>query len=245
MESRLGLLPRYVKTFGLPGFWTFVCVELARCHKIKVRGISFPVYLRRNSSDVKVFREVFLFRSYAIKIEPPKTLLDGGANIGLASVFFANLYPHALIIAVEPDEENFRALKRNTALYPNIRPEKTALWPTSTFLRIQNTNDSGWAFQVAETSPEDSGAFKASSIPQVMEDFGISHIDLLKLDVEGAEYELFHSHYEQWLEHVNHIVIEFHDWAKPESSRSVYRTIAQYPFTTTVLNGMLLFSRIE
>jgi FkbM family methyltransferase len=244
MESRIALLPRYIKTFGLfKGVRTFLSIEILKRTNVSIPGLAYPVHLREHTSDVKVFHEVFLFQSYLLDIDAPATILDGGANIGLGSLYFASLYHNALIIAVEPDEGKFSMLKKNTANYPNIRVVKTALWPTSSFLKIQDAKSSEWAFQVVETNANDSGVFSGTSIAQIMSEFGLSKLDLLKLDIEGSEYDLFKSGYETWIDKVQHIVVEVHDWARPGASRSVFGTIARYPFVTSVLNGMLMFTR--
>ena len=47
---------------------------------------------------------------------------------GFASIYFANKYPGAKIIAIEPEQSNFELLKDNIAPYPNIIPIQAALW---------------------------------------------------------------------------------------------------------------------
>jgi len=58
----------------------------------------------------------------------PDVIVDAGANIGLASICFANKYANATIIAVEPEQSNFELLEENVAPYPNIVPVQAALW---------------------------------------------------------------------------------------------------------------------
>ena len=78
-----------------------------------------------------------------------------------------------------------------------------------------------------------------------MHKYGVSQIDLLKIDIEGSERELFMDSYDYWLPRTKVVVIEFHDWMKEGCSRAVYKAIAQYRFKTMVFEGMLVFINLE
>jgi len=71
---------------------------------------------------VLTFEKIFLDREYDLSFLnlDPKVIIDGGSNVGYASVFFANRYPDARIISVEPEASNFRLLVKNTRSYPNV-----------------------------------------------------------------------------------------------------------------------------
>ena len=69
-----------------------------------------PVWLRSGTTDQDVFEEAFLREGPALAIAAPKFILDGGANIGLTSVWFAAHFPDAVIAAVEPEASNFDML---------------------------------------------------------------------------------------------------------------------------------------
>ena len=58
----------------------------------------------------------------------PRVVVDAGANIGLSTVFFANKFPQAKIVAIEPEPSNFAMLRDNVAPYPNVTPVQAALW---------------------------------------------------------------------------------------------------------------------
>ena len=69
----------------------------------------YPVYLRTGASDFPVFESVLVHRCYDIDYSiSPKIIFDCGANIGLTTVFYANRFPEANIIAVEPEAGNFQ-----------------------------------------------------------------------------------------------------------------------------------------
>ena len=97
--------------------------------RIEIPRLRHPFILRAGTSDVNVFEQIFVNREYDFKLHNyPGLIIDGGANIGLASIRFANKFPRAEIIAVEPDNSNFEMLIKNTANYENIRLIKSGIW---------------------------------------------------------------------------------------------------------------------
>ena len=72
-------------------------------------------------------------------IEPtfhPKTILDAGSNVGMSSLLFALFYPKAIVIAVEPQADNFDILQLNARRFGNIYAERKGLWSKDTFLDV-------------------------------------------------------------------------------------------------------------
>jgi FkbM family methyltransferase len=244
MAETIKLLPRYWLTFGL--FWgsrMFVQLEILHSISCKIKGVSYPVFLRKNSTDLKVFREIFLFKSYNVKFaSSPRVIIDGGGNIGLTSIYFANKFPESQIVSVEPDLANFHMLCKNVKPYQKVIPIHAALWYRNTHLRIVNKDDSQWAFAVEECDASHPEAIKGISIPFLMEQEKIDHIDVLKLDIEGSEKELFSTDHENWINDTKCIIVEMHDWLRPGSSQSVFKAMAGYSFNTSILNGMLMMT---
>lgn len=76
---------------------------------VKLKGYKHPVYLRNGTSDTRVFSQLFVGREYlnAIRNINPKVIIDCGANIGLASIYFKFYFPNAKIFAFEPESSNF------------------------------------------------------------------------------------------------------------------------------------------
>lgn len=243
----LSLLPRYIINLGIfSGIKTFIRVEAISNERIYLRDYRFPFYLRPGTTDRNVFREVFLFREYNFNIdEAPAIIIDAGANIGLASIFFKTRFPNAAIYAIEPDSSNFKILQQNTAPYTGIKAIQSAVWSSDVYLKIKNKDENAWAFEVQESTEQESGSFPAVCIKTLMEQNVIERIDLLKLDIEGSERELFSTNYEYWLPRTKIIVIELHDWMKEGCSRSFFRAISNYRFKVSVYGGMLLLSNLD
>lgn len=241
MKERFMLLPRYLITFGMQGLILFLTIEIFKRERIRIPRYPYPVTLRRNSTDVKVFREVFLFQEYKLPVAEPRVIVDGGANIGLTSIYFSIRYPGATIYAVEPSESNFASLKENTQSEDRIVPILTGLWSSDGWLRITDEKEHAWAFTVTETTADDPKGFAATTITTLLKRYELGTIDLLKLDVEGAERELFRKNHD-WLSHTRWIAMELHDWIQPDTSKTVFSTLSAYWFTTQVRGGILLFN---
>jgi FkbM family methyltransferase len=182
---------KYIRRFGWgPGIATFgALVGLKRrVVEIRVPTLRAPVAIRRGTSDVSTFEQVFVEQEYEIPLDfEPATIVDAGANIGLASALFASRYPSAQIIAIEPDADNFVMLQRNTRAYPNVTALRAALWGRAGALRIANPRDEPWAFRVEEV---DGGEVAAVTIEDILRILGTSRLDVIKMDVEGAEVEV-------------------------------------------------------
>jgi FkbM family methyltransferase len=180
-----------------------------------------PVYLRIDTSDFCAYRDVLIFgtKSYDPRISDfnPNTIVDAGAHIGMASISFALKYPTARIIAIEPEPSNFAALVRNIAPYKMITPIQAALWREDgeVALGASNAHPKG-AFQIVENSPQ---RVRAITMETAMRETGLDSIDLLKVDVEGAEIELFESC--PWISNVQVVAIELHDRIRPGCSSAV------------------------
>lgn len=200
---------------------------------LKEEGMDFPVYARSGTSDIAVYRETFIKRDYLFDLPfTPKLIIDGGANVGYSSILFATTYTEAEIIAVEPDPSNFEVLEVNTAPYGKIHPVRSGLWDKDTFLTVHDVGLDKWGTVVQESDESVTEAFKATTISSLLDAYPNQDIDILKLDIEGAERELFTSNYEEWLGKVKVLIIELHDLIKPGCSMAFFKAVSNYPFIT-------------
>ncbi|WLD93316.1 FkbM family methyltransferase [Alkalihalobacillus sp. AL-G] len=200
----------------------------------RIKGVSNPVYLRKDSTDLETLRYVFYNKEYRLEdlTFKPKWIIDGGAYAGYTSVYYANQYPEARTIAVEADPKNFTVLQKNTEPYPQVELLQSGLWHKDTFLKVRDVGLGEWGMMVEESEQSDPDAFKAVTVDSIMETYGIDEIDLLKLNIEGAEKELFTHGYEKWLDKVKILVIELHDRMKPGCSEAFFNAIQPYNFAS-------------
>jgi|GEM_PF-5016603 len=111
-------------------------------------GTKHPLYLRLKTSDLRTYGQVFVSQEYEFElVRPPQVIVDAGANIGLASIYYAIRYPAAKVLALEPAYANFLMLEKNTAPYPNILPIRAALWKENTEIELIDPGYGYWGFQ--------------------------------------------------------------------------------------------------
>ena len=182
------------------------------------------IHLRNGTSDVDFFNQVFLDLEYNIYLNfLPKIIVDAGANIGLTSLYFSNKYPHAKIISIEPENENFKFLELNTQLHKNISVMKKALWCDAGYIYLDKklSNDS---HQVS-VNGIDTNKIETVTVQDIICLNSIDKIDILKIDVEGAEKEIFSKNYSDWLPKVKYLIVEQHDRLKSGCIKSLFSTL--------------------
>lgn len=189
--------------------------NLRRDATFSLKHYGHDFYLRGNSVDFAVFNGIFANGEYDFEVDfKPEFIVDAGAFIGASAVRFTTRFPAAKIIAIEPEETNFSQLVRNTEPYKNIVPVHAALYGEDTSVRITDPSAEKYAFRV---EPGDAGesTLKAFTVDTVMKMYGLPRIDILKMDIEGAEYDLFSSGDKGWLRKVRVLVIELHEFFRP------------------------------
>ena len=211
----------------------------------KVEGIKFPVALRMGTIDGWIFNNIFNHKEYEMPLVDfrPRFIIDCGANIGCSAVYFANEYPAAKIIAVEPEDTNFRMLTYNAHFYNNIVCRHAAIWNKATYIKVVPNNNTTDCMTV-ETRANDPQAIESTTILKLLNESGADEIDLLKIDIEGAEKELFSDdNVQKWLPRVNVIAIELHDRVKRGCSSAMFRALARYDFYLALNGENLIFIR--
>jgi len=129
------------------------------------------------------------------------------ANIGITSLFLAARYPGATILSVEPHPENFALLKTNVAEVPRILPIGACVTGASQSSVRLTSDQAAWGNRIAT---DDQGVMvPAITIEGLCKQHGIEKIDLLKLDIEGAEEQVLKDG--AFLVRTEHIIIELHD----------------------------------
>jgi FkbM family methyltransferase len=233
---------RYVGAFGLvrgPLLYlvSAVCPPArGKLFKATIPGSRTKVFLRLGSSDISVFNGIFRWLEYGWDIEGPQTIVDGGAYIGLSAIYFTLRYPGVRVIAVEASEQNFDLLVRNTEAFPNIKPVNAALWSEPGSVVLTDPGTGLWGLQVqaagglggaTDLTGATGPAVRAVTIGDIIREHGLDKIDLLKIDIEGAEKELF-SEPGPWLAQVDAICIELHDWFKVGCTRTFFAAVDDF-----------------
>lgn len=180
-------------------------------------------YIRKNSTDLIVFRSIFVYREFKLPISiDPELIIDTGAYTGLSSLYFALKYPQAKIYSIEPEKSNFITLVKNTKNIKNIKPINKGIWHNESHLKIIDRKTGNFGFMVKEVGKNEPFDIDAVTIAQIFNDSKCNKIDILKIDIEGAEKELFTHGDKSWINYVNVIMIELHDKIKEGCTKSFY-----------------------
>jgi FkbM family methyltransferase len=197
---------------------------------IRTPGYRFPVWLRARTSDRQAFDEIIVGDELGFDVDQaPETIMDLGANIGLSSVYLANRFPAARILAVEVDPGNVDVLRRNTRPYPAITVVPKAVWHRDCYVRVENPTDEPWAFRVVESRPDEPGAIEAVSVPTLLNEHAWPRVDFIKMDIEGAERDLFALNRCDWMSRVSIMAVELHDRFREGCSSALASAIADLP----------------
>jgi FkbM family methyltransferase len=189
------------------------------------RPYRLDVTIRTESSDLWGIKETFLDRAYKVvtdAVRQCRTIIDLGANAGLAALYFEGAYPDVRILAVEPVPETAAVLKTNLARGLHSGRHQVlqcAAWSDDRSLALVPGPNAD-AFTYVSTRPIEPGDASApitrgKTMQQLIDASGFDQIDLLKIDIEGAERELFRGHL-RWLDRVRSIAIEFHDTSRED-----------------------------
>jgi FkbM family methyltransferase len=232
-----------VREFGfIDGIKFYFQLKANKSVLLKSSEKKIEIFLRNNGTDKGIFGQVFIARQYQIPYSfEAKTIIDAGANIGMAALYFADRFPNATIVALEPDKENFKIAHKNTRHNERIKLEQKGIWNKNTFLEIVDTTASVDSFMVKEVESKTADSIEATTIDAIRQQEGWTTIDILKVDIEGAEKELFLSNYENWLPLTKVILIEIHDHMKKGSSKAVFHAISQYNFSFSMRHENLVF----
>ncbi|CCG09771.1 FkbM family methyltransferase [Pararhodospirillum photometricum] len=205
------------------------------------------VHVRPGTSDLPVVTSVFWAHSYDLghDLGEVRTVVDLGANIGASALYFAQRYPKATLVAVEPEESNFLLLQKNLLGLPRVFPLRAAIWSHDTECEVdveeQGQARAPWAFR-SRAVGEGGARVAAWSMPTLLRHYEMTTVDLLKIDVEGAEVELFCGSL-AWLEQVRWVVIETHERFRPGAEEAVTRALAPTHQEHASVAGNRVFSR--
>jgi FkbM family methyltransferase len=184
------------------------------------------ILFRETPSDHYTFGDIFeqeVYKTVLQHVPDCSMIVDLGANIGFASLYLAKAYPSARVVSVEPNRENFGLLQTN--LKDLIRrgrciPLQAGVWSVHKPLAVDPKWQDG-AYNAYRLQDGTQGQHAADSVQGItMEEILAAaksqQVDLLKVDIEGAEVELFRGDL-GWLKRVRAIAIEFHGESRHES----------------------------
>lgn len=167
--------------------------------------------------ETKFFQlETEIQKHYAEILESGKTplILDLGANVGMASIFFSLKYPGARVIGLEPDEGNANLASSNLASFPTTEVICAAVSSKDGEISLFDPGLGNNAFRTFGHETESVGKIRAVGISSLFAQHASSAPFIVKIDVEGFEDALFKED-TSWIDSVKVLAIEIHDWMMP------------------------------
>src|SRR5919201_2161053 len=204
-------------------FWELLGLPIGRPYLMRLRdGATFQV---RSFMDAWIVKEVYLDRDYeryGVAIQPGWTVVDIGACLGGFAVFAARRAPGVCVYACEPAPESYRLLRQNLELNgaTNVVAYPLAVAGASGPLTLYTF--AGHAEQNSMTPTRSRGENKAVTVEglalaDLFERLAITHCDFLKIDCEGAEFDILLNAPPELFGRIHHICMEYHDGVTPHS----------------------------
>jgi len=171
-----------------------------------------PFYLRTYAGDLQIFYDIFWRSIYQFPEQVFKnatTIVDLGGHIGFTAAYFNWHCPQAKVYTIEADESNY------TLLTKNLQPQIAKGSVVATHAAVSNTNGTVY-LERSKHSYNSQLAPTITSFPvpgirlqQFLQQYRLTHIDIIKIDIEGAESFLFRDDVE-WLAITDTIIVEIH-----------------------------------
>jgi FkbM family methyltransferase len=218
---KLARLARKLSRAGDPiGALEWFALSLAGSNKLmRVKVGGSPIIIRASSTDLGIVLENLGGEfDEAIAYVPALKhglIIDAGGYLGTAAIAFAEAFPDAKIVTLEPSPENFALLERNVAAYPNIHALNMAVGDEAGSLELRDRG-TGFSGLTVVKDPADNPAsarivtVELTTIPTILQEFGMDGADIIKIDIEGAERELLRGNVD-WLKQSSVVCIELHD----------------------------------
>jgi FkbM family methyltransferase len=254
IERVLSAFIRYVSAFRNLGF------------KSALQIIFYSIFKNLNHDKVfktKKFGKIFWnaerdrvinhFYTPQVEIYSPsndiviKSIIDLGANIGTETKRFSRLYPQANILSVEVEERNFEYLKKNLADVTTAVPFRAAIWNRKAYLKLVSKSIDSQSWSVQEVDQGKDYDVVGMTFNDIMKAFNISDVDILKVDIEGAELQLFDSSLSLWIDKVKCIIMECPDSDAPQTTRKIFKELedSKFLFNTYIHGENLVLVRSD
>jgi len=178
-------------------------------------GVVFKI--RSKTNDRVIFNQIWLTKTYTLRgfeIKENDLIIDVGAHIGMFSILAGKFAPKGKVYAFEPSADNFNLLKENVELNKlgNVVLLNKAIAKESEIREFALSPDdpAGHALPYEETNRQKINV-RTISLDDFLKEKSINKIDFLKMDCEGAEYEIFLNCSNETLQKISKISMEYHD----------------------------------
>ena len=202
----------------------------------------------RGTSDMDVFSHIYIHEEYLPLrcLENISLVLDLGANVGYSSAYFLSCFQDAHVISVEPDDRNIEVCRANLKPYGDrVLVLHGAVWSRCTKLCLSHdTFGDGreWATQVVRPDEASAGYVQAWDVGSLIALGSAEMVDLLKVDIERAELEVFGETAIAWLPRVRNICIELHG---ADCEKAFFNALAGFDYELGHSSGLTVCKNIR
>lgn len=207
-----------------------------RAVPVQLRKLNHPIMLRPGTEDASTVMHTIVREEYG-SFHPaadPKVMIDAGAYIGDTTAYFLSRFKNLRTISLEPSKTTYEAARANIAPYS----ERAVLLNKGLAFQAGRLKFQG---STTGASLSDEGEeIDCTSIPELIASYGLERIDILKMDIEGAETEIFKSNPEAWLPRVQNVLIELHG---KEAEEVVLGTLRKAGFSIRQFRSVYYCSR--
>ena len=213
--------------------------------RITNRDFDHTVLVRIYSSDILVYIQIYYHGEYnsikKLQFHNQPTIIDLGANVGFFSLWSVSIWNDAQILAIEPDPENFDQLNAQIQLnkLTNVKTANLAIWTKDQTVSLTRPEHSlNWSFKISENT-QWNDTVEGLTLSSILARFGLVKIQLLKMDIEGAEFNLFQteSFLKELTNSVNHLIMETHH---PDEQREIASQLRHIGFEIEIIRELIL-----
>ena len=214
LVSKINIVLKLIKTVQNWYMYPLVYFKFVKkSHIIFKMKSGIKIKLRVNSSDLMAFTHVWLIEEYSgrnFTFNDSDIIIDIGSHIGLFTLYASQFCKQGKIICYEPIKENYQLLLSNIELnhLSNVECYNKAVSKSNSPIRIYiNSDESGHSMFDPQENFIDVDSI---SLQQIIDDHHIDSIDFLKLDCEGAEYEIIENLPKSRFSQIKKMIIEYH-----------------------------------
>lgn len=196
-------------------------------------GVKFQI---KHHLDALTIKEIFLDDQYGDLVKEPKVIIDVGANIGTFSVLQSIKHPKSKILSFEPAPTTFRMLSHNIKIndVENIKAFNQAVSAKNGALTFYTHSSSGLSSLIKSRPHMRKEKVKSTTLAQVFQDNEIISCDLLKLDCEGAEYDILFKLPINLFNKIKNIAMEYHDSLTPHNHKDLVKVLKERGYQVKV-----------
>jgi FkbM family methyltransferase len=197
-------------------------------------GLIFKI--NPDSSDRSTISEVIILKTYPLDLKPGDIVVDVGANIGAFAISAAAIIEHGKVFAIEPVRSIFEVLAENVRLndLDNIHLSNIAIDASAGEQPISVLGSSSSLYWGQNAKTE---LVQTTTLEKFMTAHGLDRIDYLKMDCEGAEFDILFSAGDQVLRRVRRIALEYHNRSSEKNALELKRELEARGFNVQLEGG--------